>query len=144
VGDASALTGRSRSFIWRWFVEPDGRDLCPEEDRAHASRVHVASLRATAGRRPNDPEVVSMVADLQAASTEFSTLWAEHAVAVRRGDRKRIVHPLVGIVAVECQTLLSEDDDQRLLVYEPQAGTDAAEKLELIRVMGLQDMSVPN
>lgn len=142
VGDTTGLTGRSRSYFWRWFAEPDGRVLCPPEDQAQHSRIHVASLRATAGRRPSDPEVASMVSDLRAASAEFASLWAEHAVAVRRADRKRIVHPLVGIVAVECETLMTEDNDQQLLVYTPEPGTDAAEKLELIRVMGLQDMAV--
>jgi transcriptional regulator with XRE-family HTH domain len=142
MGDASGLTGREASFIWRWFALPASRAITPEEDWPRHSRETVANLRATAGRRPSDPEVVSLIADLRARSEEFVSLWAEHDVALRRADRKRIVHPLAGIVAVECETLLTQEDDQRLLVFSPQAGTDAAEKLELIRVMGLQDMSV--
>jgi transcriptional regulator with XRE-family HTH domain len=142
MGDASGLTGREASFIWRWFALPSSRAVAPEEDWPRHSREAVANLRATAGRRPSDPEVQSLVADLRATSEEFAALWAEHAVAVRRADRKRIVHPLAGVVAVECEILLTQENDQRLLVFSPQAGTDAAEKLELIRVVGLQDMAV--
>ena len=53
----------------------------------------MADLRAAAGRRSGDATVTGLVERLRAASSEFRTLWAEHQVAVRRADRKTLLHP---------------------------------------------------
>jgi hypothetical protein len=50
-------------------------------------------------------------------------------VAVRRFDRKRFVHPAIGVIELECHHLFTEDGGQRLLWLAPIEGTDAAEKL---------------
>lgn len=141
LGDHTRYTGPARSSSWRWFTDPTARAIYPAEDHAHHSRVQVANLRATAGRRPNDRDVVELVTGLRAASPEFAELWDRHDVAVRRGDTKRIVHPLVGVIAVHCEVLLTEDNDQRLLMFSPVPDTDAVQQLELVRVVGMQDMS---
>ncbi|WP_243794416.1 hypothetical protein [Saccharopolyspora gloriosae] len=44
-----------------------------------------------------------------------TTLWADHDVAFRRNDRKRIVQPTLGLLEVNCLNLFSEDGLQRLL-----------------------------
>ena len=62
-------------------------------------------------------------------------------MAVRRSDRKRIVNRQVGVVHVDCETLVTPDLGQKLLVLTPQPGTDAAEKLALLSVVGLQHFS---
>jgi transcriptional regulator with XRE-family HTH domain len=143
LGDQTRYSGRSRSFAWRWFTDPDARRLYPREDHEHHSRVQVADLRATAARRRTDADVVDLVRGLRAASPEFAERWDEHEVAVRRSDRKRIVHPQVGVVEVDCETLLTPEHDQRLLVFTAQPGTAAAEQLALIRVIGLQEFARP-
>ena len=43
---------------------------------------------------------------------------------------------------VDCETLVTPDQRQKLLVLTPQPGTDAAEKLALLSVVGLQHFSV--
>jgi hypothetical protein len=73
-------------------------------------------------------------------SPEFAELWARHDVAVRRQDRKRIVHPTVGLIEVDCLNLFSEDGRQRLLWFTPVAGTKSIEQLELLGVVGTQDL----
>jgi transcriptional regulator with XRE-family HTH domain len=140
-GDASRFTGRARSFTWRWFTDPATRARFPEEDWPTHSRTHVADLRATHGRRGTDPDVASLVADLLAASPEFAGLWAEHEVAVRRADAKRIVHPEVGLLDLLCETLVSGVDGQTLVVLFPRPGSDAREKLDLLRVIGTQEFT---
>ncbi|WP_238815589.1 hypothetical protein [Nocardia brasiliensis] len=40
-----------------------------------------------------------------------------------------------------CETLLTPSAAQRLLVYLPRPGTDAAEKLDLLRVIGTQELA---
>jgi len=130
--------GRERNTIWRWFTEPGERPT-PEEDWARLSASHVSDLRATYSRRSGDADVTELVDALLRTSAEFRELWDRHEVAVRRADRKTFLHPEVGPVTVRCEVLLTEEQDIQLLAYFPAEGTDAAEKLELLRVIGTQN-----
>ncbi|WP_280396621.1 helix-turn-helix transcriptional regulator [Nocardia carnea] len=138
IGDQTRLPGRNRFHAWRWFTEPAVREMFPVDDLDRMSRHQVADLRATAARRAKDPDVLDLVGALRAASTEFDRLWNEHVVHVRLSDVKSIVHPEVGVIDFDCETLLTTSATQRLLIYRPRPGTDAAEKLELLRVIGTQ------
>lgn len=142
LGAAPPATGPRASFVYRWFTEPRARELYPEADHPAQSASFVADLRAAAGRRPaRDPDVTTIVGELQETSDEFTELWARHDVAVRRNDRKRLVHPVIGTVEVNCLNLFSEDHRQRLLWFAPAPGTGALEQLELLTVLGTQDLS---
>ncbi|MEU4451883.1 helix-turn-helix transcriptional regulator [Nocardioides sp. NPDC023903] len=132
--------GRHRNMMWRWFIEPDRRPA-PREDWDRMSASHVMDLRATYARRAGDSDITSLVHDLLAASEEFRGLWERHQVGVRRADLKTFIHPEVGTVAVRCEVLLTEEADVKLLAYFPAEGTDAAEKLELLRVIGTQRLT---
>lgn len=141
LGDQTRFRGDERFHVWRWFTDADWRQVYPPEDADHHDRVSVADLRATAARRHGDPDVDGLVTRLLAVSPQFARLWGEHEVAVRRSDRKRIVNRQVGVVHVDCETLVTPDLGQKLLVLTPQPGTDAAEKLKLLSVVGLQHFS---
>lgn len=144
LGDQSGLRGRRASFIHRWFLEERARDIYPAEDHDHQSRSLVADLRAAAAARgPRDTETRSLIEELLEGSAEFATLWAQHDVAVRRQDRKRIVHPVIGTIEVNCLNLVSEDGRQRLLWFTPALGTDSAGALDLLSVVGSQRVEGP-
>src|SRR5690606_36206620 len=134
----TTLPGRHRFFAWRWFTDPAAREFCQPDDVDRISRRQVADLRATAARRAKDPDVLDYVGALRAASAEFEELWNEHLVSVRLSDVTSIVHPELGEIAFDCETLLTTSATQRLLIYRPRPGTDAAEKLERLRVIGTQ------
>jgi transcriptional regulator with XRE-family HTH domain len=140
-GDASRRSGRARFAVWKWFTDPAGRDGIPPEDRAERGRIHVADLRATHGRRRGDSDVEGLVADLLSRSEEFARLWADHEVLVRRADRKRVVHPEVGLIDLLCETLTSDVGAQTLVVLYPRPGSAARAQLDLIRVIGTQNLS---
>ncbi|MGI5170007.1 helix-turn-helix transcriptional regulator [Spirillospora sp. CA-253888] len=141
LGDLSAHRGRAASFIHRWFTDPAARRIYPQEDLAPQSRSFVGDLRAAVGRRrPGDVEATGLVDELLRRSPEFQALWADQDVEVRRDERKRIVHPTVGLLDLNCLSLFSEDGRQRLLWFTPRAGTDTAEKLALLTVVGTQAM----
>ena len=142
TGDASAWRGRDRYAAWRWFCVPGSRARIPVQDWEQHSRTQVADLRATHGRRGTDPDVAQLVADCRAGSAEFAALWDEHAVAVRRADAKRVVHPEVGLLDLLCETLVSAVGGQTVVVLYPRPGTGTREKLDLLRVIGTQDLSV--
>lgn len=142
-GDQTSRTGRERNHVWRWFTDPEARVRIPEQDWPAHSRSHTADLRATVGRRGGDADVTALVHDLLAASPEFAALWAEHEVAVRRSSAKRIAHPEVGLFDLLCERLTSEVDGSILVVLQPRPGTDCREKLELLSVIGTQDLRAP-
>ncbi|MGX1118676.1 transcriptional regulator with XRE-family HTH domain [Streptomyces ambofaciens] len=142
LGDQSGYRGPRASFVHRWFTEPEARLLYPEADHGAQSRAFVADLRAAAARRDaKDAEVGSMIRTLLGVSPEFAALWADHEVAFRRDDRKRLLHPVIGLIEVNCLNLFSEDGRQRLLWFTPAVGTDSAGLLELLSVVGTQEVS---
>ncbi|MCE4946470.1 helix-turn-helix transcriptional regulator [Streptomyces albulus] len=144
LGDHSGLRGARASFVHRWFTDPAARRLYPEADHEEQSRAFVADLRAAAARRDaKDTEASSMISALRDSSAEFAALWADHDVAFRRDDRKRLRHPALGLVEVNCLNLFSEDGRQRLLWFTPAVGTDSADLLDLLAVLGTQDVAGP-
>lgn len=140
-GDVAARPPRERNMLRRFFLTPATRELFPPEDVAEHARAHVASLRAVAAARPDDPEPAALVAELRAGSEEFASLWAEHEVAVRRRSTKRFQHPLVGLLELDCEILLTQDGHHMLVIHTARPGTESYERLRLLRVVGLQDMT---
>ncbi|MFD5753448.1 helix-turn-helix transcriptional regulator [Streptomyces sp. NPDC127033] len=144
LGDQSGFRGARASFVHRWFTDPDARRLYPEADHGAQSRAFVADLRAAAARRDaKDTEASSMISLLLDTSAEFATLWADHDVAFRRDDRKRLNHPAIGLIEVNCLNLFSEDGRQRLLWFTPAFGTDSADLLSLLSIIGTQEIAGP-
>ena len=140
LGHGDGHSGLAAHQPWRWFTDPAARAVFPPEDHARNSRILVADLRATAARRAGDADVEALVSALLEASTEFAALWAEHEVAVRRADHKRLVHPEVGLIEVDCEVLLSPEQDQSLVLLTARPGTGAAEQFALLRVIGTQEL----
>lgn len=140
-GDVLARPPRERNLVRRFFLDPAGRALVPPEDFAEHARSHVANLRAVAAARPDDPVPTALVAELRAGSAEFARLWESHEVAVRRAATKRFVHPVVGLLELDCEILLAHDHRQLLIVHTARPGTESYERLRLLRVVGVQDLS---
>ncbi|MEO3805415.1 helix-turn-helix transcriptional regulator [Nonomuraea sp. B1E8] len=140
-GDASARPAADRNIAWCFFTDPSARELFPAEDRERAARTAVADLRATLARRPDDARLAGLVRRLRARSEQFAALWDTHHVAVRRSDVKRFLHPVVGLLELDCEVLANPEHDQRLVIYSARPGSSAYERLELLRVVGLQDLT---
>jgi transcriptional regulator with XRE-family HTH domain len=138
AGDHTGFSGDRRYVVYRWFTDPAARDVCPPEEQEYHARQLVADLRAAVGRRSGDPAAAGLVDRLQAASADFRRLWAEHEVAVRRADRKTFLHPRVGRLLMDCETLVTPDQRQLLLVLTP-ADAEARERLNLLQVVGIEE-----
>ena len=138
AGVQTHYTGLRRSMIYRWFTEPDQRAIHPLEDHPKHSRIHVASLRAVHGRSADDLEARELVDRLLAESEEFGTLWERHEVASRTGTMKRFLHPLVGPLTLDCQVLTAENVTERLIVFTASPGSEDADRLALLSVVGSQ------
>lgn len=141
LGDNSALPVENRNLMVRWFVDPSSRARIPEADHGRLARGHVAQLRAVVAARPEDRRAAGLLRRLLAESPEFAALWAEHEVAVRRSDTKTVLHPTVGAIELDCEVMLSSAHAQRLIVYTARPGSVSQQRLELLRVVGLQDLT---
>jgi hypothetical protein len=77
---------------------------------------------------------------LRAKSERFAELWDAGVVGRLRASRKTIEHPQVGLLTLDCDLLRVEGNDLHILVYSAEPGTEDAEKLELVSVLGTQSL----
>jgi transcriptional regulator with XRE-family HTH domain len=141
LGDQTHYEGPSRSLFYRWFTGTEEREYYPREDHEEHSRTYVANLRAIQGRDRADTEARELVELLRAESPEFARRWDEHEVGIRRDTHKRVVNPAVGMLELDCQILTAESRTERLLVFTAAPGSEDAEKLKLLAVVGNQAFS---
>lgn len=140
-GDLSVHTGLSRAVGYRWFMDPRARERYLPDDHEHLSRVYVAGLRSVLTLRGPGSRAAQYADDLQQGSAEFRELWARHEVGIAPAQVKRFVHPEVGVLELNCQTLLDPDQSHRLLVYTADVGSSSHEKLQLLSVIGAQALA---
>jgi transcriptional regulator with XRE-family HTH domain len=158
MGDPSDLHGHERNLLWRCFTAvPPDRDPASDGASRHptspAGRVvrtraeqdafetaAVSDLRAAASRWPDDPGLRSLVSDLRRASARFAKLWDSRTVGDHAADRKIILHPEVGQIEVDCDVFTAAGSDLKVIAYTVEPGSAAAEKLALLRVVGLQSL----
>ena len=138
LGDHSRFTGAARSSAYRWFTDPAEREHYPAADRARQSKAQVASLRVAYGAAGQRSPAGTLVRQLQKVSPEFAEIWKSQAVAARFEDHKTLIHPELGAIELDCQSLFSEDQSQALLVLTAAPRSEAAQKLELLAVIGQQ------
>ncbi|MCD2190497.1 helix-turn-helix transcriptional regulator [Actinomycetospora soli] len=136
TGDTTAYTGPARSLGYRWFTDPAMRARYAPEDHATLSRVYVSGLRGIVTLRGPESRAAGLAELLLPQSEEFRRLWETHEVGVRPADVKRFVHPEVGLLELNCQTLVDPAQSHLLLVYTAVPGTESHEKLELLSVLG--------
>jgi len=153
LGDMSAIPLGQRNIARMGFGNGDRRmggadALSPAEARGNADpaererldRALVSDLRRAAARYPDDPGLRTLVHDLRRVSGDFARLWDLRDLDERHGDRKRLQHPQLGMLELDCDTLLVHADDQVMLVYSAAPGTPEAQALDLLRVVGLQEL----
>jgi transcriptional regulator with XRE-family HTH domain len=140
MGDPSGRRGFERNGAWRNFLgAPTRVRHTPEEQRAFEVGM-VSELRAASGRYPADPRLRRLIAELRAKSERFAELWDAGVVGRLRASRKTIEHPQVGLLTLDCDLLRVEGNDLHILVYSAEPGTEDAEKLELVSVLGTQSL----
>lgn len=140
-GDASALVGMERSGAYRWFADPEtARRVYPQRDHERHGRALVAALRSACGAWGPSSRAADIERALRAVSPEFVSYWEDHEVRRRFEEHKTVVHPDLGEIEVDCQALLTEDEAQALIVLTAPRGSEAASRLDLLRVLGTQQV----
>ncbi|WP_405646586.1 helix-turn-helix domain-containing protein [Streptomyces sp. NBC_00019] len=85
------------------FLDPAARDLHPDwQDRAGEA---VGQLRVSAGRYPGDGELGALIAELATGSGDFRRIWDSGEVTMCAAGRKRLRHPVVGLLELDFETL---------------------------------------
>ncbi|WP_433274588.1 SDR family oxidoreductase [Pseudonocardia xinjiangensis] len=140
-GDETAYSGLARSLHYRWFADPGSRAHYPEEDHAARSRLVAGDLHGAFSRDGAGSRAAEIVDALLARSPEFADIWRTHPVPGPCRATERLLHPQVGPLELQCQTLLDPDLSQRLLVYTATPGSESAEKLRLLAVLGRRPWS---
>lgn len=128
LGNVVGRPGWGANLTWLWFTQPAWRDqLEPAGQHAQTGLAYVADLRAAVSLQI--ARAPALLADLLAVSDEFAGLWQQHVVMTKHCATKRVVHPAVGAVELECSVVTSPASTQRLLVLQPVPGTPSAERL---------------
>ncbi|KQW05251.1 hypothetical protein, partial [Streptomyces sp. Root369] len=140
LGDQTRHTGLARSGYYRWFMDPAERLVYPEETHESHGRAQAARLRAALTAGSDTPRAARILAELQEHSPEFVRMWELQEVA-RYGDCKTILHPELGRIDVDPQLLYTENRAQTLVVLTTRPGTESHSKLELLSVIGHQQLT---
>ena len=141
LGDERRFEGLARSAFYRWFTDPASRAVYPPEHHDHQTQLQAAGLRAALSMSGEDTRAREIVDTLLAESPEFADAWQRHEVMQRFDDAKTLVHPELGRIDVQCQALFTEDQSQTLLVLTATPGSESAEKIRLLGVIGTQSFA---
>lgn len=134
LGDPEATTGRDRNLVWQvfddrsWPANPCDRPLVDFQ------RALVADLRALVVTHPADIELHQLIDVLRARRPTFGRLWDEGNVGQHRSERKKVTHPRLGDLVLDCDVLQVPGSEVRILVYSVKPGSQGAERPELLTV----------
>lgn len=141
MGDPSGWRGHQRNGVWRSFITPDTRVRYTPEDRRALEAALVADLRTATARYPADQRLRRMIAELRDNSARFAELWDSGIVGRHEAARKIIDHPHVGPLALDCDILTVAGSDLHIMIYTAEPGTEDAERLALLTVLGIQALT---
>ncbi|KJE25345.1 hypothetical protein FF36_00478 [Frankia torreyi] len=139
--EVAQLAGMSVEYYIR--TRPGARQRHDATSAEQFARESVADLRAAAARYPHDAGIRDLVRRLLDASDDFGRLWNEHEVRVRRSTRKRLNHPDVGWLDLDCDALHDPERDQWIILYSAAPGTPTHRALQLLKVIGTQRLGAP-
>jgi hypothetical protein len=109
----------------------------PEQNRLFRAAL-VTDLRAASARYPADTGLRELVADLRGTGPDFGRLWDSGVVGVHESGGKTVRHPAAGTFVIDCDVLMAPGSDVRIVAYTAPAGSDAADRLKLLNVIGTQ------
>ncbi|WP_107052694.1 helix-turn-helix domain-containing protein [Streptomyces sp. NRRL S-1448] len=103
IGGLADPVRRDRNNARYLFRDPASQELHPEwQDRAAEA---VGQLRVAAGRYPEDTELAGLLSELATHSAEFRRIWDSGEVVMCGAGRKRLRHPVAGLLTLDYETL---------------------------------------
>ncbi|MGW7565894.1 helix-turn-helix transcriptional regulator [Streptomyces tendae] len=136
-GSAAGTDARSANLIWGHFAAPYAPGASRiERDAAHADafeRMMVSDLRRAADRYPDDRAVVELIDGLRQTNRRFADLWTRYETLPIGRSHKTVVHAELGEIVLDCDIMTIERADLHIVLNWAAPGTDAAEKLAVLR-----------
>ncbi|MDT0444681.1 helix-turn-helix transcriptional regulator [Streptomyces johnsoniae] len=132
--------GPDLNAAWRAFITSTTRVRHTPESNGALQQLLAADLRRTAALYPNDPALTDLITQLQRRSAHFAGLWHTGATAEHQSTRKTIDHPAVGALTLDCDVLHVAGNRLRIMAYTAEPGTEDAERLALLSVIGTQTL----
>lgn len=136
TGDLTRFRGPARSIGYRWFTDPATRAGYVADDHDRLSRAFASGLREIVAKRGPRSHAARLTGLLLEQSELFRDYWALQEVGVRPPAGKRFMHPEVGLIELDCQTLVDPEESHMLLVYTAVPGSESYDKLQLLSVVG--------
>lgn len=133
--------GNERNAVWRNFLGSGSRVRHTPHSLRTLEATQVADLRSAAIRYPADQRLRRLIAELRADSDRFTELWESGTVARHEASRKTVDHPEVGALMLDCDVLSVAGSDLRILIYTAEPGSQDAERLALLAVLGTQTLT---
>lgn len=131
--DFGEVPAARRNYVRLLFTDPRMRALY--KDWETVARTAVAQLRMEAARYPDDARLTALVGELSVGDAQFASWWAARTVASLTTGTKTLVHPEVGELELDWDTLVKADDpEQQIVVWT--AGEDTATRAALRRLAG--------
>jgi transcriptional regulator with XRE-family HTH domain len=140
AGEQTNYDGFERSEVYRWFVDPASRSLYCEPDVTTHSRMLVSMLRSVATVDGPKSYAATLVRTLQKLSPEFAEIWDAHEIGIAHSRTKHFRHPVVGELELYCEVIDNRDQQQTLVVFTATPGTESAERMQLLSVLGSQQL----
>ncbi|HEX6352658.1 hypothetical protein [Actinophytocola sp.] len=124
-------------MFWCWFGSGRWRRavLNPPAEQEAIGRAYVAYLRVIVAQRGYDAAAVALVADLRAASAEFSQMWDDHRVSRSYSSTVSVRDSRVGRLDFDYALMVSSQSRQRLHTLHAVRGTSTQERF--VRLMEL-------
>ena len=140
IGVTTQFTGPARSVGYRWFTDPNARNIHAPSEHEFLTRMYVAGLREIVTLRGPDSRAAHMADLLLGSSEEFRRVWDDHEIGIRPHEVKHFVHPEVGALELNCQRLVAPEQAHSLMVYTATPGSESYEKLQMLSVLGAQSL----
>lgn len=126
-GNYGAIPPDERNVLRMMFIENRRAHL---PDWQSVARLIVGTVRRDILRAGMTEETRALIDELSARSADFRTIWAEQEVNPLSEGTKRLLHPVVGHLALETSTFTVDGrPDLALFVFNPATAEDR-EKLQ--------------
>ena len=116
-------------MIYRWSPTRKSaiasRSTTTKCSRADIRRYYAPSKAAT---RPTRSRATSSKR-CSTTALKFAALWDEHEVGLAAEMRKRIAHPAIGVIELDCLILTAENQTEKLVVFTATLGSEDAQRL---------------
>ncbi|MGW0082310.1 helix-turn-helix transcriptional regulator [Streptomyces sp. NPDC003393] len=141
--DFSALRATDRNVLRRYFLHPDGdHGAYGITDHRRFVITAVSYLRVATTRYPNSAELGALIDDLLAGSAEFARLWHSQELHIEHHARQAFHHPRIGAIELDFDILTIPDRDQQLVLFTAAPDSSDYRNLQLLKVIGTQQMDV--